>query len=172
MFSVPPSLHRVPPGSVPRLRRYDEALRLLPAHPLAFGCPRLPVPAPEVLFAPTDRPSVTVRRPGPGLRWASRGCSLQETRRSPRFLGEPCTLAPLYDPGRAYPSGVSTDTLLPAANKKASARTTNLFRGSITRLACSLSTLHHERSLVAAQDSLPAGAPLLGWAGLSPAGSL
>jgi hypothetical protein len=84
--------------------------------------------------------------------------------------GEPqCTHAPLFDPGGTLESGHFDSRILPSANWTASASTLVLFRGSITRPACSLSTLrsrgyppHHARLGPGCRPALPgeAGYPL------------
>jgi len=135
---VPPSLHRVPLGAVPRIQRYYEALRLPDALPFGFV-------------------SFTFR-----YRLAA------ETSGSPRFLGDPlvhmpCSQTPEGPPG----SGHSTQAMLPSARNTASAPSNSFqFRGSITRPMHSLSTLRRTGLPATTQDSLPA-AGLLCRAGLN-----
>ena len=79
---------------------------------------------------------------------------------SPRFLGNPSREhALLFDPGGPDASGHKTHPMLPSAQLTASAPRSVTFRGSITRPARSLSTLHGSdySDSNTAQDSLPTG---------------
>ena len=123
-----------PAGSVPPRHRSYAALRLLVA-PSTLAIPRVGVPD----LAP-------------------------EATRSPRFLGSPCIHADVSDPGeparrgsRASPC-VLTSPVLRSAALTASACTTMVFRDSIHRPACPLSTLRSAAPCSVAnttQDSLP-----------------
>src|SRR5688572_22143572 len=100
----------------------------------------------------------------------ARSCS-QETGGSPRFLGNPYT----YMPRSSTPVGrlllaMTRETGAAFQSPKTVGPTRRYFRGSITRPACSLSTLHRVGRPGTAQDSLPARWLSFGWTGLSPVG--
>jgi hypothetical protein len=111
------------------------------------------------------------RRPGPGLRWAHAVGWHREMNRPPRFLGEPRTLAPLYDPGPARPSGDLDGLVLPATAAKASARTTSSHFGAQSRSSRAHCVRFTASVTLAAQHSLLSGSPAQ-TTGLQPAGSL
>jgi hypothetical protein len=129
-------------------------LRPVPMFPAPLFAPRGPVR----LVPPLHRSycgAPTSRRPDPA-RSSSRGRSRlvdRKATRSPRFLGSPCVRAELYDPGGA---SVPRSTVrppctevMPSALNTASASTTQVFRGSITRPTHPLSTLRsHGRPCV------------------------
>lgn len=110
------------------------------------------------------------RRPGPGLRWAHAVDCRREMNRPPRFLGEPRTLAPLFDPGPARPSGDLDGLVLPAAPTKASARTTTSHFGAQSRCSRARCVRFTASVTLAAQHSLLPGSPAQA-TGLQPAGS-
>src|SRR5688572_25793495 len=89
----------------------------------------------------------------------------------PRFLGDLCERAVLFDPDGTSARCHCRASVLPSALVKTSAPITAVFRGSITRPTHSLSTLRSPGHPGTTQDSLPAGA-LLCRAGVEPAGLL
>jgi len=90
------SLHRVPWGGFPDFRSTISGLRSLAFPPTALRCLRLVVPP----RCPVSLPGLE-QRPGPGplLPRRPRRLLKVEKTRSPRFLGDPCLHAPLFDPG-------------------------------------------------------------------------
>ena len=98
------SLRRVPWGGFPDFTGSISGLRPLPAHPASLRCLRSGVP-PIAPFAPRSRGAA----PGPGPLLPRRPGRLLavETGRSPKFLGDPCLHALLFDPGGPLASGHS-----------------------------------------------------------------
>ena len=96
----PPSLHGVPWGEFPRFIGTIQRLRLLASPPRFVAFTQQFHPAPPCSF-PT---SMDATLAGPGLllsrgaRTAALQCRMESTR-PPRFLGNPCVHAPLFDPG-------------------------------------------------------------------------
>ena len=126
-----------PVGSVPRLPRYYGALRFLSTHPPASLCSARGT-APRGLVRsgrrrPRSRLLSLVRITAGPTRWFHEA----EAGRPPRFLGNPCPRAPLFDPGRtARPTTRRADFVFRSYQ---SVDSYNLvFRGSITRPAHSL----------------------------------
>ena len=72
----------------------------------------------------------------------------------------PCRHAPLFDPGGTFKPGRLGFQVLPSGYKTTSAPTLRSFRGSITRPACSLSTLRSLGRPTTTQDSVPAAGQL------------
>lgn len=72
----------------------------------------------------------------------------------------PCRHAPLFDPGGTFKPGRLGFQVLPSGYKTTSASTLRSFRGSITRPACSLSTLRSLGRPTTTQDSVPAASQL------------
>jgi len=72
----------------------------------------------------------------------------------------PCRHAPLSDPGGTFQPGHLGFQVLPSGYKTTSASTLRSFRGSITRPACSLSTLRSLGRPSTTQDSVPAAGQL------------
>ena len=166
---VPPSLHRVRAGCVPLLLRYNEALRLpddLPAR-LRFLRQCGTTATRRSLTEGGGRPSPS----GLGCSPDAHRSPVVESSGPPRFLGHPLVYVPRsLTPAnpRAWPCFGSG--MLPSATSTASAiATEQVFRGSITRPAHSLSTLRSPGLPGTTQDSLPAGA-LLCRTGFEPAG--
>ena len=132
------------------------ALRLPAARPAALRCLRLAVPA----FARSLRSHQRgVRRRGPGVFALRSGCPFRiqvETTGPPAFLGNPnCALALLSDPGgTATPSHYDVPARPPRCPRRRFPQL--VFRGSITRLRHSLSTLRSVGYPSTTQDSLPA----------------
>jgi len=160
-----------PPGCVPLLQRYYEALRLpddLHAR-LRFLRQRATT---------ATRPSLP-RESGAHLprAWAffrlPSGHFDVESSAPPRFLEDPLVCVPRSQtPARPQDLACFGPGLLPSATRTASALATiQIFRGSITRPTYSLSTLRSPGCPGTTQDSLPAGG-LLCRAGFEPAGSL
>ena len=98
------SLRRVPWGGFPDLVGTISGLRPLPARPASLRCLRSAVP-PVAPFAPRSRGAA----PGPGPLLPRRPGRLitVETGRYPKFLGDPCLHALLFDPGGPLASGLS-----------------------------------------------------------------
>ncbi len=159
-----PASSVLPADSDPRFR----GGRLLASPPAPLRLLRSAGPP----LAPPLRSPRDERTPrGPGPFCAAPAPRLRRWRRRDLpGLGDPCTHAPLPDPGGApapdpFGTGVgvfrSTDGVDPARI---------YFRGSITRPARSLCTLRSRGHPRTTQHSVPAGASL-GRSGLSPAGS-
>ena len=141
------SLRRVPWGGFPDFPGTISGLRPLPARPASLRCLRSAVP-PVAPFAPRSRGAA----PGPGPLLPRRPGRLLtvETGRYPKFLGDPCLHALLFDPGGPLASGhsdardvafriyIARD--VPSAYITTSAPRLG-FRGSITRPTGSLCTL-------------------------------
>jgi hypothetical protein len=159
------STHRRPPslGRVPQVGSPDSAVLCGRSDSLRH------VPLRFVSFARRYRscPSLRSReRPDTALsdQDFSRG-ALQTARASPddagppRFLGgPPCTLAMLSDPVEARRSSPSwPDGFRRRIGQQRRPSRSRCFRGSIPRLARSLSTLRRASRLATTQDSLPAG---------------
>jgi hypothetical protein len=72
----------------------------------------------------------------------------------------PCRHAPSVDPGGTLKPGQFGFQVLPSVYKTTSASTLRSFRGSITRPACSLSTLRSLGRPSTTQDSVPAAGQL------------
>ena len=91
------SLRRVPWGEFPDLRGTISRLRLLAPRraSLRFLRSALPPLRPPSL----PRGQTVPREPGPLLPRRPRRLSTVEKTRPPRFLGDPCVHAPLFDPG-------------------------------------------------------------------------
>ena len=98
------SLRRVPWGGFPDFPGTISGLRPLPARPASLRCLRSAVP-PVAPFAPRSRGAA----PGPGPLLPRRPGRLLtvETGRYPKFLGDPCLHALLFDPGGPLASGHS-----------------------------------------------------------------
>ena len=85
-----------------------------------------------------------------------------ETSGSPRFLGSPSSCMPRSQtPEGSTTQGHQVWRMMPSVNRKPSAPSIGSFRGSITRPARSLSTLHRTGYPDTAQDSLLGGRPPL-----------
>ena len=169
---APPSLLRVPLGSVPRTHRYYEALRLPAIHPGRLVDSPTGTALAPLLSLPTsastahDRPGFW--SPGSPTGFFS-GRRKQDLPSSRQILSIHALLT--SDPGGTGAPGHSALAILPSAPGTASAPTTSQFRGSITRPATSLSTLRSDGCPITTQDSLPAGGhPWPG--GTRPAGSV
>ena len=168
---APPSLPRVPVGSVPRSHRYYGTLRLPTIHPGGL----VDSPAGTVLALLVSLPpSASTTHDGPGF-WSpgsptgSSGRRQQDLPSSRQILSMHALLP--SDPGGTGAPGHSALAMLPSASDTASAPTISEFRGSITRPASSLSTLRSGGYPNATQDSLPGGGqPYPG--GTRPAGSV
>lgn len=169
-FSASPSLHGVPVGPVPPLQRYYGSLRALLSFPLRFGL--------------TSRSAVPRGHPV-RLLVAAGGCAAAigcfgrvasgllhvESADASQVPGEPqCMRAPLFDPGGTPASGRCDAFVLPRCPELPRLPRSLLFRGSVTRPTCSLSTLRGEGSpqrharlasgwwpAFAGRDWLPAG---------------
>jgi len=75
--------------------------------------------------------------------------------------GDPCTRALLSDPGGSATPGPCSAELWPDPPTQTRLPRVLFFRGSITRLTCSLSTLRREGRPSTTQDSLPAAGQAL-----------
>jgi hypothetical protein len=102
-----------------------------------------------------------------------------ETTGSPRFLEDPRIHATLFDPGRIAEPGHSGaallvgSSMLPSAlSKGVGSRQLDSFRSSMTRPACSLSTLRRQGRPLSRRKTRFRLVAHLGRAGLEPAGSL
>ena len=143
-------------GSVPPLRRYGAALRLLRDRPASLRHPSIGGTArADPCFADT--------RAGPRRAAASEqitGCPIPElraeSRRSPRFLGSPTENVPCSSTpaGPACSTAAARRYCLPQSKRRRLPRCN--FRGSLTRPAPSLSTLRRSGHPDTTQDSLPA----------------
>jgi len=156
MIRRPASLHRVPAGRVPRLLRYYQGATTpcRPSRRTSF--PSLGGTSLARSFR-SRRHNVRCRGPGGLLRApvAPAGFRLEATG-PPTFLGNPdCALALLFDPGRPCASGPRDAPARPPRCPRRR-RPRRVFRGSITRLRHSLSTLRSPGRPRTTQDSLPA----------------
>jgi hypothetical protein len=91
------SLHRVPSGWFPAFTSTISRLRLLELHPAWLRCLHLTVPA--VHRCSLQQIAMSFCQPGPFLQRRPRRFPQRERTRPPRFLGNPCQHAPLFDPG-------------------------------------------------------------------------
>ena len=150
------SLHRVPSGQVPRLHRY---YRPTPTSRLPSHLASSPSLGTTTACAPLRSHGAgrAPRGPGPFLTAAPAPPLHGGETRPPRFLDDPCVHAPLFDPsGAPAPGPFGTgDGVFRHANGVDSAKM--IFRGSITRPARSLCTLHSRGHPRTAQHSVPAG---------------
>lgn len=136
-------------GSVPPLRRYSAALRLLSARPGSLRSSLAArYPSPTAPFRSSGRRSrKAAPRPGPFVRW-THPRHQRETERSPRFLGNPWQRAPLSDPDEGNsPRSISWRLLWPSGDLTPSALA-----------ACQISGLHHAARCLAVYAS-QAGSP-------------
>lgn len=136
-------------GLVPPLPRYYERLGLLVAHPASLRFLRSAVPA----FAGDGEISQVPGEP-------SHACPALRPRWDRCVLSSRSGLRPTFFPQRCRLPQLRRRRLPPK----------HIFRGSITRPACSLSTLRSRGHPRTTQDSLPAGGSPCR-AGLQPAGS-
>ena len=124
------------------------------------------VPPRFVTFARRDHRCAPLRSPGSGplprgldcfYRGARAAFFAMEKTRPPRFLGDPCLHAPLFDPGGpSVPGHPGTgDAAFRLVNDVGSALRCS--RGSITRPAGSLCTLRSRGRPQTTQHSVPAG---------------
>jgi len=165
------SLHRVPAGRVPRLHRYYQALRLPAGHPAPLRCLRSAVP-PVRHGSCLPRDADATSRGQEVFGCGASPCRPFGWRRQglPRSWGALRTSALLSDPGgTATPGRLSVSTRPPRCPRRG--RPHWVFRGSITRLRYSLSTLRDAGYPHAAQDSLPAAGHALPGGLCSPRGS-
>lgn len=148
-------------GSVPPLPRYYWTLRLPISRLPQLRCLRPEIPPMRLLFAPR-RIDAPRRRAGVvSFCGFPNHTSVSGKDGTSQVPGEPqCPHAPLFDPGGTLKSGHFGSRILPSANWTASASTFVLFRGSITRPACSLSTLRSRGYPRTTQDSVPAAGQL------------
>ncbi len=153
------SLHRIPRGSVLRLRRYYQGAPTPAAHPVPLPFVRRAVPRTAAsreaagsccfrfLVGTDTGASILCLR---SHSWRRAG--------SPRFLGNPfanmlCSSTPADRTRQAH----KTHPMLPSVRLTTSAPRSVTFRGSISQPVRSLSTLHgSDYSDHTAQDSLPA----------------
>ena len=155
----PPSLRGVPWGEFPRFIGTIQRLRLL-VSPLCFvAFTQQFHPAPPCSF-PTSV-GATLAGPGPFLSRGARTATLlfrMESTRPPRFLGNPCVHAPLFDPGGPLTPGQigESDAAFRNHNNVGSAKLFS-FRGCITRPARSLCTPRTRDRSRNTQHSVPAG---------------
>jgi hypothetical protein len=147
-----------PCGSVPRVHRYNGSLRLLDARPTSLRFLRLAVPRMHPLARVGSEGAP--RPPGSPCR-ARRRLVSEETSRSPKFLGSPHAHAlRSLTPAGPTSSGPlrRRRCCLPCFRARRPPRSFH-FRGSITQLMRSLSTLRSQGRPCTTQDSLPAGGP-------------
>ena len=149
-----PFLDRVRPNGVPRRHQYYEGAKTSCAeYEVAYGfASSLQSLSPSSLPCGGDfRPGLARLSPVACgvLNWSNTG--------PPRFLGRPSrTFALLSDPGRSgWPHLGGQLSSVPTVRKVRTPATTQ-FRGSITRLQCTLSTLQVMRYRIRMQDSVPA----------------
>ena len=157
--SARPSLHRVPAGPVPLLPRYYDALRLPTVHSAALRFLRLAVPRGRLRFAPAGHK----RQPpaGQAIFMARLRPYLHvETAGPPTFLGNPLCLCPALRPRRDQRTRPFGTSARPPLIPRRGLLHWN-FRGSITRLRHSLSTLRRMGRPTTTQDSLPAAGQAL-----------
>ena len=146
------SLPRVLSGEFPALGGTISRLRLLRRLRAALRCLRWALPDRGSSSLPTAGPGAV----GPGLLVTRRPHrdDGQERRSPPRFLGDPCGHALLFDPGGVAVPGATVPSLWPSASCTASAPRTR-FRGSITRPARPLCTLRSRGRPRTTQHSVP-----------------
>lgn len=77
--------------------------------------------------------------------------------------GEPFRRAMLFDPGETHETCITPQEVLPSASNKASALASQLYRGSITRPALWLSTLHLADRSTRRKTRFRLVASLTGW---------
>ena len=150
------SLHWVPWSRFPGFIGTIGRLRLLASPRASLRLLRSALPPLAPPFAPTGQDALPVDPDPFSPRRPRRLCTVEKTR-PPRFLDDPCVHAPLFDPGGAPAPGPfgTGDGVFRHANGVDSAKM--IFRGSITRPARSLCTLHSRGHPRTAQHSVPAG---------------
>ena len=143
-----------PPGPIKALRlpvALPAVLRF-PSHRRYQGCTRVSLPA--RLSAATPGLELFTRYLQPGFPWRRQGL--------PRSWGTPMCLCPALRPRqvRSHPTTRGASTRPPLKSKRRLLQLDS-FRGSITRLQHSLSTLRREGRPSTTQDSLPAAGQAL-----------
>jgi len=149
-----PFLDRVRPSGVPRCHRYYEGVKTSCAeYEVAYG-----FASSLQSLSPGSLPCGGDLRSGLAcLSPVACGVLNWSNTEPPRFLGSPShTFALLSDPGQSGgPHLIGQLSSVPTIRKVKTPAATQ-FRGSITRLQCTLSTLQVMRYRIRMQDSVPA----------------
>lgn len=156
---APPFPPRGPSGRFPRFIGTTKALRLPTAPPASLRCLRSAVPWWRPSFALAGGGMPCAREPGPLIAGGPSGTIPRRQWGLPGSWMNPFVFAPLSDPGGISAPSLCGASMLPRTSSSVPAPPMAAFRGSITRLARSLSTLRRAGHPTATQDSLPAG----GW---------
>ena len=156
---APPFPPRGPSGRFPRFLGTTKALRLPTAPPTSLRCLRSAVPWWRPSFALAGGGTPSAREPGPLIAGGPSGTIPRRQWGLPGSWMNPFVFAPLSDPGGISAPSLCGASMLPRTSSSVPAPPMAAFRGSITRLARSLSTLRRAGHPTATQDSLPAG----GW---------
>ena len=151
---APPSLPRIPSGTVLLVPGYYEVLRRPVPFSPRFVCLRVAIPARAPVFVSPCGPT-----PAGGLELSGLAAPRQSFRtgdpRASQVPGEPrCAYALFLDPGRTAASGHTTSAAWPPLVARRRLPRSDEFRGSIAGPGHALSTLRRLGYPKAAQDSL------------------